>query len=131
MNFLIVYFLFILIKCEYLILKKVYNKVYIIVWYVIVLEFNCIMFFVYNWLIIYWNFIKLIFLWFCVLFVLFIIFKIKFSKWYLFGNIYIFMILIFFYVMIFIVIFLICLVYLLKYYYLVIEVNFLLEVVEE
>lgn len=66
------------IKCEYLI-KKAYNKVHTIAWYVIVLEFNCITFFVYNWLIIHWNPLKLIRL-LPVLLVLSTILKIKFSK---------------------------------------------------
>lgn len=117
------------IKCEYLI-KKAYNKVHIIAWYVVVLEFNCITFFVYNWLIIHWNPLKLIRL-LPVLLVSSTILKIKFSKWYLSGDTYIFMISILFYVATFTATFLICLVHLLKYHHSVTEVNPLPEVVEE
>lgn len=119
------------IKCEYLILKKAYNKVHTIAWYVVVLEFNCITFFVYNWLIIHWNPINLIPLRLRVLLVSSTILKIKFSKWYLSGDTYIFMISILFYVTTFTATFLICLVHLLKYHHSVTEVNPLPEVVEE
>lgn len=117
------------IKCEYLI-KKAYNKVHTIAWYVVVLEFNCITFFVYNWLIIHWNPLKLIRL-LPVLLVLSTILKINFSKWYLSWDTYIFMISILFYVTTFTATFLICLVHLLKYHHSVSEVNPLPEVVEE